>query len=186
MGAPTSGIIAEFFLQNLENTPNPPLKQAQDYRYFRYVDDVLIIYDPNHTDINNIHRDFNAVHPNVKFTAETKSNNSINYLDFANHKTPTKWVMSIYRKPTYTDTITPYSSTHPVQHKYAAIRFLYNRLNTYHLHKKEYCDEINTIHTIMLNNSFPTHTHKTPTHRHPTTTSDKQTDCATQKWVSFT
>jgi len=115
----------------------------------------------------------------MKFTAETESSNSINYLDITIHKTPTNWVTSIYRKPT--DTIIPYSSNHPAQHKYAAIRFLYNRLNTYHLHKKEYHDEINTIHAIMLNNVFPTHTHKTPTHRHSTTTSDRQTDNATQK-----
>jgi hypothetical protein len=119
--------------------------------------------------------DFNAFHPNMKFTAETESNNSINYLKITIQKTPTNWVTSIYRKPTFTDTVIPYSSTHPAQHKYAAVRYLHNRLNTYHLQKKEYNEEINTIHAIMLNNGFPTHTHKTPTRKHPTTTSDRQT-----------
>jgi len=28
-----------------------------------------------------------------------------------------------------------------------------------HLHKEEYSEDINTIHAIMLNNGFPTHTH---------------------------
>ena len=74
---------------------------------------------------------------------------------------------SIYRKPTFTDTIIPYSSNHPAQHKYAAIRFLYNRLNTYNLHKEEYKGETNTIQDIMLNNGFPVHTHQLPTHKPP-------------------
>jgi hypothetical protein len=176
MGAPTSGIIVEFFLQNLEDTHLTHLSNKHKIiRYFHYVDDILIIYDPNHTDINSIHKDFNAIHPNMEFTEETESSNSINYLDITIYKIPTNWVTSIYRKPTYTDTIIPYSTNHPAQHKYAAIRFLHNRLNTYHLNKKEYYDEINTIHAIMLNNGFPIHTHKKPPHRHPTTTSDKQT-----------
>jgi len=33
--------------------------------------------------------------------------------------------------------------------KYAAIRFLYNRLNTYNLHEDEYKTEDNIIHNIM-------------------------------------
>ena len=54
------------------------------------------------------------------------------------------------------------------------------------LHKEEYSEDINIFHAIMLNNGFPTHTHKTPTHRHPTNTSERQTDITTHKWVSFT
>jgi hypothetical protein len=49
--------------------------------YFQYVDDILLIFDPNHTDIQTILTDFNALHPNLHFTAETKKNNTINYLD---------------------------------------------------------------------------------------------------------
>jgi hypothetical protein len=110
------------------------------------------------------------IHPNIKFTTETESNNKIHYLDITIHRTPTNWVTSIYRKPTFTDTIIPYSSNHPTQHKYAAIRFLYNRLNTYNLHKEEYKGEIDTIHNIMLNNSFPVHTHTNlPPTDHPPT-----------------
>ena len=137
MGAPTSGIIAEFFLQSLEDTHLTHLSNKHKIaKYFRYVDGILIIYDPNHTDINSIRKDFNTIHPNMKFTAETESNNNkINSLDITIHRTPTNWVTSIYRKPPFTDTIIPYSSNHPDQLKYAAIRFLYNRLNTYRLHK---------------------------------------------------
>ena len=134
------------------------------------------------TDINSIQNDFNKIHPNMKFTAETEANNRINYLDVTIHRSPTNRVTSIHRKPSFTDTVIPYSSNHPAQHKYIAIRFLYNRLNTYHLKENEYKEEEeDTIHNIVSNNGFPSHTHKPPTHRQPTTTLVKETNTTTHK-----
>ena len=118
-----------------------PIKQHKIINYLLYVEDILLILDPNHTNIQNILDDVNAVHPNLKFTAETETNNKINYLDVTIHKTPKNWKISIHRKPTFTDTVIPYISNHPAQHKYAAVRFLYNRLNTYNLHEDEYKTE---------------------------------------------
>jgi len=78
MGTPSSGFIAEFFLQNLEDTH---LRNKHNITaYFRYVDDMLIIYDSRHTDINNIQEYFNTLHPNMKFTAEPESNKQMNFL----------------------------------------------------------------------------------------------------------
>jgi len=63
MGAPSSGPIAEFFLQNLEDTHLTHLRNKHNITaYFRYVDDILIIYDFRHTDIKNILEDFNTFH----------------------------------------------------------------------------------------------------------------------------
>ena len=84
----------------------------------------MLIYDTHNTDIKNIQNDFNNIHPNMKFTAETEPDNRINFLDITIYRTPTNWVISIHRKPTFTDTIIPYTSNHPAQHKYGAIRFL--------------------------------------------------------------
>jgi hypothetical protein len=187
MGAPTSGIIAVFFLQHLEDTHLSHLLQKHNIAgYFRYVDDILIIYDSLLTDIDSIRDSFNTVHPNMKFTAETESNNRLNFLDITIHRTPSNWVTSIHRKHTFTDTLIPYSSNHPTQHKFAAVWFLYNRLNTYLLQKNEYEEELSTIQDILSNNSFPIHTHKPPTQRKPTTTLDKGTYSTTHKWMSFT
>jgi hypothetical protein len=98
----------------------------------------------------------------MNFTAETESDNRLNFLDITLHRTPHNWVISIHRKPTFTDTIIPYTSNHPAQHKYAAIRFLHTRLNTYHLQDEEYKEEEDTIHDILSNNGFPTLIHKPP------------------------
>jgi hypothetical protein len=52
MGAPSSGLIAELFLKDTENAHLPHLSHKQRIiDYFRYVDDILLIFDPNHTDI---------------------------------------------------------------------------------------------------------------------------------------
>jgi hypothetical protein len=120
--------------------------------YFRYADDVLLIYDSQHSDVHSITRDFNSIHPNLQFTHEPEVNNAISYMDITIHKTPYNIKISIHRKPPFTDTIIPYTSNHPTLYKYAAIRFLYSRLNTYQLHTAEHRNEENIIH----NNSFPT------------------------------
>jgi hypothetical protein len=167
MGAPTSGVIAEFFLQHLENTHLAHLsKQHQITAYFHFVDDILIIYDAQRTNINSIQTDFNGIHPNIKFTKETETDNKLNYLDITIHRTPTNWTASIHGKPTFSDAIILYSSNHPNRHKYAAIRYLYNRLNTYHLEDKEYNEEKHTIQDILSNNGFPTLTNKAHTPKH--------------------
>ena len=48
--------------------------------YCRYVDFILIIFDPNHCDIQEIINDFNSLHPKLRFTAETEDNCTLNYL----------------------------------------------------------------------------------------------------------
>jgi len=191
MGVPTSGLISEFFLQNLEHLHLTHLSNKRKIiNYLRYIDDILLIFDSNHTNIQNILDDFNAVHPNPKFMAETETNKKIHYLDVAIHKTPTNWKISIYRKPPFTDTIIPYTSNHPAQHKYAAVRFFCNRLNTYNLHEDLYKTEENIIQNIMYNNAFPIQPHKPSTPKSPTSELDRKIATTTQTpthiWVTFT
>jgi hypothetical protein len=101
------------------------------------VADIRIIFDSTHSDIQTILTDFNALHPNLHFTADVERDQTINYLGISIHKTPNDLRTSIYRKPTFTDTIIPYNSNHPTQHKYPAVKFLFNRLNSYNLQEKE-------------------------------------------------
>jgi hypothetical protein len=160
MGAPSSSLIAEFFLQHTENTHLAHLSHKHRIiEYLRYVDDILLIFDQIHSGTQSILTDFNALHLNLHFTAEIERDNTINYLDISIHKTPHELRASIYRKPTFTDSIVPYTSNHPTQHKYAAVRFLYNRLNSYGLQEQEYIQELNVI---LHSNSFPITPHKQP------------------------
>jgi len=180
---PSSSLIAEIFLQHTENTHLARLSHKHKIiNYFRYVDDILLIFDPDHTDIQAILTDFNTLHPNLAFTAEIETD-VIHYLDISIHKTPKGLKTAIFRKPTFTDTIIPYMSNNPTQHKYTAVRFLYNRLNSYNLQKQEYDKELNVIHNILHNNSFPVPTHK----QHPHNTPQQQLiQTSRRKWANFT
>jgi len=62
----------------------------------------------------------------------------------------------------FTDTIIPYTSNHPIQHKFTAIRFFYNRLSTNNLPTGERKREEQIIHNILENNSFPICPQKPP------------------------
>jgi len=149
--------------------------------YFRYVIDKLIIFDSTYSSIQAILDDFNTLHQNLQFTAELEENDTINYLDITIQKTPTSWKTAIYRKPTFTDTLIPYTSSNPTQQKYAAVKFLYNRLNTYDLLADKYQQEEDAIHSILYNNSFPIRPQKS---RHPKLIEQKQPTY--KKWVTFT
>jgi hypothetical protein len=55
--------------------------------YFLYVDDILLNFDSNHTSIQTVLTDFNSIHPNLHFTAETDQRNSIHHLDISIQET---------------------------------------------------------------------------------------------------
>jgi hypothetical protein len=67
MGATTSSIFSEVYLQYIENTEiyyillNPKVEG-----HFRYVDDM--VYKENHTNINDILDRFNNIMPRMQFT----------------------------------------------------------------------------------------------------------------------
>jgi hypothetical protein len=154
MGTPSSSLIAEMFPQQTEHQHMAQLSTKHKIiNYFPYV-------DPDHSSIQAILADFNILHSKLQFTAEAEKDNAINYLEVNIHRNPYGQKTAIYRKPTSTDTIIPYISNHPPQHKHAAIRFLYYRLHTYNLQPSEYPQEENTIHNILYNNKFPIKPHK--------------------------
>jgi nucleoside-specific outer membrane channel protein Tsx len=69
MGAPTSAILAEVFILYLEHTTIIDiLTKFQIIDYYRYVDDILIIYNTRTPNIDNTLCEFNKIHPKIKFT----------------------------------------------------------------------------------------------------------------------
>jgi hypothetical protein len=91
--------------------------------------------------------------------SESERNNNINYSDIFISRTELDFVFHIYRKPTFLDTIIPYDSCHPDQHKFTVVRFLYNHLHTYDLDEMAEFQEPNVIHNILCNNAFPIRTY---------------------------
>jgi hypothetical protein len=85
------------------------------------VDDILLVYDFRHTDIDKVLNQFNKINKEIQFTLEKEQNNSIHFLDLTIAKIDNNFKFKIYRKPT-TDAIIPADSCHPSEHKMNAIR----------------------------------------------------------------
>ena len=125
MGAPTSSILSEIYLQFLEHMVlSNILIQRNTLGYFRYIDDILIIYRENHTDIHEVLNLFNNATSTLQFTMEQENNNSINFLDITIYKNNNSLNFCVYRKPTATDHIIPHNSNHPAEHKRTVVNYL--------------------------------------------------------------
>jgi len=129
MGSPISNMVAEIFLQDLENTHLKQILDKQNITFYtRYVDDILLIYNTKHTIPEIIHSHINKIHPNLLFNPTLEHNNNISFIDLLIIRHPTKIEIDIFRKPTMTDTTINYTSNHPTEHKMAAYRYLINRM----------------------------------------------------------
>jgi hypothetical protein len=130
VGAPSSSILSEVYLQFLENTHiYNILIQHQIIGYFHCVEYILIVYSDNNTDIHQVLDLFNNISPTLTFTIEKEHNDSINFLDNSIYKNQ-NISFNFYRKPTATDIIIPNDSNHPPEHKLAGVRYFANQLAT--------------------------------------------------------
>jgi hypothetical protein len=86
-----------------------------------------MISDSNHTNIQTILDDFNALHPKVYSRNGDEQHNKL-----LGHNYPLNPLQleDIHLQEAH-DHRHHYPIHHPTQHKYAAVKLLYNRLNTY-------------------------------------------------------
>jgi len=69
MGALTSSILLEFYLQYLEHHKIYSLFLSHRVEgYFRYVDDILIVYNEDNTNVDTLLDCFNNLNSKLKFT----------------------------------------------------------------------------------------------------------------------
>jgi len=121
MGSPISGTIAEIVLQHIEHFHiRPPIDSKQILFYARYVDDILIIYDTESSNQDNLTQYTNSMHADLQFNPTQESNGCINFLDLTIVRRTCQLEIDIYRKPTATDTTVHFTSIHPNEHKLAA------------------------------------------------------------------
>jgi hypothetical protein len=87
MGAPTSAILAEAYIQYMDHKQLfPILIIYQIIGYFRYVDDIFIIYNQKKTNKDETLAEFNKRRTNIKFTIEKEQYDSINFLNLTIHR----------------------------------------------------------------------------------------------------
>jgi hypothetical protein len=73
MGAPTSSIFSELFIQYMEHTLLYDIvTHNQVLGYYWYVDDILLVYDDPSTNIDTVLDQFNNAKFPLQFTIETE------------------------------------------------------------------------------------------------------------------
>ena len=87
----------------------------------------------------------------------------------------------IYRKPTATDVIIPNDSCHPKEHRTAAIRYLYNRIEMYNLTPQNRRKDSSEIQQILVNNKYDASTASRLNN-----TKKQEQDIQKVKWAKFT
>jgi hypothetical protein len=176
MGALTSSIFSEIYLKYIENTDiYDILLNSKVEVYFRYVDNILVIYKENCTNIKDFLGAFNNIMPELKFTMEQEKDNRINYLDI-------KLSFDVFRKPITTDVIIPNDTCHPIEQKLAAIIYFANRIETYNLDHKIKQKETNTLKQIFQNNKYDA----TVLNKIRGNKQRQKQDNQNVKWVKFT
>ena len=153
MGCPLSGLMADLFVEKVEEKIFT-LDESIDICFWgRYVDDIFMIWNGDHTQLQILFQKINNV-SKLKFTMETEITNKLNFLDLTITRHDSYLKYSIYRKPTATDIIIPNHSQHHPSIKMAAFRYYLDRLQNIPMEQTDMEEEYNIIKTIARNNGY--------------------------------
>jgi hypothetical protein len=102
MGSPLGPTFANIFLNFLESEylDNATLNSKLTF-YNRYVDDILCGFQ-SIEQASSFLNFINNAHPNIKFTMETETDNTINFLDISISRSNNKFHTNVFRKKSFT------------------------------------------------------------------------------------
>ena len=110
MGSPLGPSLANIFdgyyvFKVFHTTSKPEM-------YYRYMDDNFVIFS-NDDECDLFLNSLNSLHPSLRFTFEKESNLALPFLEVLVEKSPSKFITSIYRKPTFTGQFLRWNSFSP-------------------------------------------------------------------------
>jgi hypothetical protein len=156
MGSPISSILADIFMDNLENkllNSGNKLQKSVLY-WYRYVDDIIVLWNGSDRQLDFFKNLINKIHQNILFTSELDLDKCINYLDGSISLKDGKHNFRVFRKPSYTDRAIAFDSMHSFFHKLTPFHSLIHRLVTLPLSKEDYHKEIDIIKQISVSNGY--------------------------------
>lgn len=156
MGSPISPLFSDIYMDDLESQfLNNSKFQKNILFYYRYVDDIICLWSGTHRQLSTFLNHINSLSPTIKFTVEHENNRSLNFLDLTITRLESSLEFNIFRKPTFTDTLIPYSSSHPLSQKLASFHSMIFRLLKVPLSTSNYEKELNTILHLASSNGYP-------------------------------
>ena len=121
--------------------------------YKRYVDDIFAVFNTQ-KEADEFHKHINSIHPNIQFTQENETNNSIIFLDVcvtkSDNQIHTKWNL----KTTNTGTYIHKTAHSPTSHKTGAMRSLIYRAYRICSSQILFDECFETIEAMFINNGF--------------------------------
>ena len=121
--------------------------------YFRYVDDTFCVFG-NETETGEFFSHLNSMHPVLRFTLEKEYNSALPFLDVLVCKETSAFLMTVYRKSTFTGLYIRRYSFSPKKRKINLIKTLTHRALMISSETK-LDDEVKSIPGTLCNNSFP-------------------------------
>lgn len=146
IGSPLGSLISEIFMKRYEEelfSSNHHLLQHVVY-WYRYVDDVLCLWNGTIPDLQDFITFLNNLYPTIKFTLEI-GGGEISFLDLRVSIEQNTHTFGIFRKETSTDLTIHGSSYCPPSHKFAAFNCMIHRLISVPLSSHEFQKELSII-----------------------------------------
>ena len=151
MGSPLGPTLANIFVGYYESQLFQDV--ATPEMYFRYMDDTFVVFN-NENQCDNFLNKLNSLHPSLRFTFEKESNLRLPFLDVLVEKTSSKFLTSIYRKPTFTGQYLHWNSFSPTKRKINLISTLTHRALSI-CSPERLQSELDQIKSILLANGYP-------------------------------
>ena len=155
MGSPVSVIIANLFMEELEQ------RSLQSFEHNvkvwkRYVDDTFVVLQNEH--VQMLHRHLNNQFRGVSFTLEKESEGSLAFLDVKVTRYQNGCLKtSVFRKVTHTDRYLDFNSHHSAQHKESVVRALMQRGESFSSDAVDRSAEMKHITNTLRANNYPNH-----------------------------
>ena len=155
MGSPLGPSLANIFMSVLETKYlNDCPSYFKPFLYRRYVDDTFCLFKDS-KDVDLFLDFINKAHPNIHFTVEVETCQSLPFLDVHVTKTTTGFSTSLFRKKTFTGLFSDFSSLSPKWYKtnliYALVFRAFHICSSY----ENFHAEIVRIKSILHKNCFP-------------------------------
>ena len=112
MGTPCAPNFANLFMQHIETMLLRDAPGPTPYIWWRFIDDVFIIWNHSRQELDDFLDYINSSHPSIKFTAEI-SESQVHFLDVTITKTDFGLQTAVYTKPTAAHLYLDYGSNHP-------------------------------------------------------------------------
>ena len=119
------------------------------------MDDTFVVFS-NEDECDLFLNSLNSLHPSLRFTFEKESNLALPFLDVLVEKSPSKFITSIYRKPTFTSLYLRWNSFSPRKRKTNLILTLTHRALAI-CSPERLPSELDKIKSILVTNGYPEH-----------------------------